>query len=57
MYAIPLFLYVKANTPEEARIAKDAIEKLLAQPIVKSLIGQQIPNEGFRVMDPQQVSK
>lgn len=55
MHAIPLFLYVPTRTPEEARAAKESIEKLLAQPMVKAMIDAQIPNAGFRVMDPQLV--
>lgn len=53
VYAIPIYAYVTASTPEDARIQKAKIEKLLANPLVKMQMSQAgISFEGFIVQDP-----
>ena len=53
VYAIPIYMYVEANTPAEAQQLKDKTEKLLANPLVKTALRQaNIPDKGFRVLDP-----
>ena len=54
VYAIPLFLYVEANSPQEAMQHKHTVERLLNQPFLKTAIQSQgIPERGFVVGDPQ----
>jgi hypothetical protein len=53
VFAIPLYLYVDARTPEEAQQIKAKVERLLAQPLLKQYMRtQQIPEQGWRVLDP-----
>lgn len=52
-YAIPMYLYVTANTLDEAKSQRGKLEKLLANPFVKiQLQNSGIVDQGFRVLDP-----
>lgn len=54
IYAIPMYLYVEANSDQEAAALQKKAEDLLTNPLVKTVLRQsQIPEKGFRVMPPQ----
>jgi hypothetical protein len=50
--AIQLWFYPKAATLVDAQRVKEKLETLLNQFTTKAIIGQKIPNNGFRVMEP-----
>ena len=53
VYAIPAYIYVEASSPQEAAAMKAKVEKLLENPLLKTVMGQsQIPYKGAHVMDP-----
>lgn len=52
-YAIPLYLYVEADSPAAAMALKKKTEELLANPIVASVMkSANIPQRGWVVQDP-----
>jgi hypothetical protein len=54
VYAIPIYLYVEADSPAEAQTLKKKTETLLANPLVKTALRQSgINDKGTRVLDPQ----
>lgn len=53
VYAIPAYIYVEASSPQEAAAMKAKVEKLLENPLLKTVMGQShIPYKGAHVMDP-----
>ena len=53
VYAIPIYMYVEADSLAAAQQLKGKTEKLLANPLVKTALRQaNIPDRGFNVLDP-----
>jgi hypothetical protein len=53
VFAVPMYLYVEANSPQEAQAIKEKIAKLLNQQTVSMILtSNRIPNKGFRIEDP-----
>ncbi len=54
VYALPSYIYIEANSPEEAQAHKHRVEQLLGNPMIKSIMLSQagITLKGFVVQDP-----
>lgn len=51
--AIPIYVYVNVNSLQEAQTHKKELEKLLNEPLIKTIMQQKrIPEQGFVVGDP-----